>query len=368
MSEQPTLPPGWLLVVDPKSKQEYYWHKPSKQTSWIPPPPPPLPRIEENESSRATGVTTNRSENISTFFPRVPEAILHDDQDMILFNPTFMGESSDDEEEEESPPPKLTAVQLTWVVDSKTLLKSANGIKGVEERCQELGLSLTEADGKKKMKAQLSIEVREYFVELHEMEGSSYLQSDIFAAKKQSIDRRRVATTNARRKATFDSLASTLSPKQKSKHRFKKKTLTVKQVMRQFPDSGFYVGGGGQIRCECGNKALGSNCEWDDNAYKRHIGGKKHKKYVAGKNSIQVRLAARANEVIAVPNNRIDLQGTRASSVCLADILYRKRITRMIVGAGIVLNKVALLEDLRRRRRNHWSRQQCLRLILFLVF
>ncbi len=125
MSEQPTLPPGWLLVVDPKSKQEYYWHKPSKQTSWIPPPPPPLPRIEENESSRATGATTNRSENIGTFFPHVPEAILHGDQDMILFNPTFMGESSDDEEEE-SPPPKLTAVQLTWVVDSKTLLKSAN--------------------------------------------------------------------------------------------------------------------------------------------------------------------------------------------------------------------------------------------------
>ena len=122
MSEQPSLPPGWVLVSDPKSKHKYYWHKPSKKTSWIP-PPPPLPGIE---SSRATRATTNRSENIGIFFPRIPEAILHDDDDTIMFNPMFMGESSDDEEEE-SPLPKLTAIQLTWIVDRKSFIKTKLG-------------------------------------------------------------------------------------------------------------------------------------------------------------------------------------------------------------------------------------------------
>jgi hypothetical protein len=57
-------------------------------------------------------------------------------------------------------------------------------------------------------------------------------------------------------------------------------------------------------------------------------------------------VASQAREFIesrAAQNNRIDLQGTRVSSVCLADILYHKRITRMTVGAGIVLNNVSLL-------------------------
>jgi hypothetical protein len=45
----------------------------------------------------------------------------------------------------------------------------------------------------------------------------------------------------------------------------------------------------------------------------------------------------------AAQNNRIDLQGTRVSSVGLADIFYHKRITWMIVGARIALNKVFLL-------------------------
>jgi hypothetical protein len=185
------------------------------------------------------------------------------------------------------------------------------------------------------------------FVELHEKEGSSYLASDLFSAEKQHIDRQRKATTCTKRKATFDTRAAQLSPKKQSKHRFKKKIITVKQVMHQYPDSGFYVGTSRQIHCECRNKALGSNFEWDDNAYKRHIGGKKHKKYVAGKYSIQVRLASQASELIesnqAAQNNQINLQGTQVSSVGLANILYHKRITWMIIGAGIALNKVFLL-------------------------
>jgi hypothetical protein len=59
------LPSGWVLVSDPKSKQNYYWHKASKKASWIP-LPPPLPGIEEKESSRARG-TTNGSQNIGFF-------------------------------------------------------------------------------------------------------------------------------------------------------------------------------------------------------------------------------------------------------------------------------------------------------------
>jgi hypothetical protein len=124
----------------------------------------------------------------------------------MIFNPTYVGESSDDGKEE-SPPPKQTAAQLTWVVDSKTLMKSAKGIKGVEERYQELGLSLTEANGKKNTKAQLAIEVRKYFAELHKKEGSSYLESDSFQKSRKNNpstnDRSLLLTQNKRPLLTF---------------------------------------------------------------------------------------------------------------------------------------------------------------------
>jgi hypothetical protein len=116
--------------------------------------------------------------------------------------------------------------------------------------------------------------------------------------------------------------------------------------MAQFPDSGFYVGGySGEFRCGCANKALGGK-KWDNNANERHINGKKHKCYLKGKNTLQARLVVRASELVeseAAQNNQIDLQGTRSSLVGPADIAYHRRITWMMVGAGIALNKVALL-------------------------
>jgi hypothetical protein len=133
-----------------------------------------------------------------------------------------------------------------------------------------------------KMKTQLAIEVREYFVELHKKEGGSryLLESDLFAAEKQSIDQQYVATTDTKQKATFDTLAAQLSPKKKN-IQSRKKSLTVKQGMLQFPDSGFCIGSTrGHIHCKCGNKALGSNFKWGDNVYNCHIAGKKNKKFV----------------------------------------------------------------------------------------
>jgi hypothetical protein len=133
--EQPMLTPGWVAVSDLRSKQKYYWHKASKTTSWIPPPPLLPEQVQENKSSRATEAASKQPENIGIFFPHVPPAI--PPQDDMIFNPIFMGVDDEDEEEES---PKQTAVQLNWVVDGNNLLKSANGIKGVEEKCQEIGL------------------------------------------------------------------------------------------------------------------------------------------------------------------------------------------------------------------------------------
>jgi hypothetical protein len=157
----------------------------------------------------------------------------------------------------------------------------------------------------------------------------------------QEIDRKRKKTTAERCKDDFEVNVRKAGKLKKAAVPLKKSVLSPSQVLVVFPKEGFYITrtkAGSELRCPCTNKVLSSS-HADKSSYERHVSGKKHQTCLRKKTATQEQ---QARLVTTTPDDgyvqRIELDGTRQSSVSIEDYTFRKRVLRMFLGAGIPLN------------------------------
>ena len=337
---------GWSKAFYKDSKTgetvAYYYDTDGK-TSRLPPPPPLSDDEDDSDgSSLAPEISRHKtSGDMRMHFPQPPPDALEadsgifDPQANLLRGTLLLAEdstaSSKDDQEQ------MTALVRTF--DPDTMLK-----RDLIPRCHREEIPINVGMSLQEMKAF----VRKFFIELHKEEGTTLHQSKCYIARDQAIERKRSKTTAEKRKSKF---AADAVPRKKQgtvANPRKKRGLTVREIMSNFPDDGFYIDGA-NVRCGCSKKIISGKHRDYSSIWKHVETAKKHLEYKRRREltgTTDGRLSNAAVATHAADENgvtRMDLDGTRTSSVTNVDASFRFRVTRMLLGAGIPLASLKVI-------------------------
>jgi hypothetical protein len=341
------LPTGWGTAQyrDRKSGilKSYYYNKTTGVSSTLPPPPHYYDDDEDSDDSD----TNKKSQDLRVLFPQAPPPRKPDSpEDHDIFDPrenvvraSILRERETGSEDEDSDAASPTAVQKTF--DPDNMLK-----RDLLPKCVKAGIPGVESMNL----AQLKDTVRKFFIELHLSEGTTLHESDCYVAKYQAIERKRKDTSAQKRRSKFAANAARKEKPFKVRHPSKKKSMGLKDIMTKFPDEGFYfasVEGKRVVRCSCNHKFI-SGPSRDQASILKHVKSTKtHIEYVKERKVSQLkeaRLSSSQAEAAEEPGVvRMDLDGTRASSVPEVDQHFRFRVTRTLIAAGIPLNSLKII-------------------------
>lgn len=346
----PDPPYGWQVVrikgklpKAAKGQPYYYMNKTTRATTFLPPPPnEELCIISDTnsyyssddksmEGADAVDTSNGAAGTLFGFIAKAPTQSAEDAMaDGVELAPTQISSSGLKDVTAATDNEKTkTAIEHTFTVKYPLKLKK----KELVEKAKALSI---QTDGR--LKDEIALDIEKYFMDLHKKEGTNYLSSDCFKAKKQVIDRQRKESSSAKRKKAFAKNQASAGNIKVNAKKSKKKELSFKDVLVRFPGHHFYMDENGKLCCPCDNKLK----HGDAGAFQRHCNSEKHKKIltaVTNKEKREIILDKMRASKQEEEKIRLELAGTRSSSVLEGDKSYRREAVENFLAAGIPIHK-----------------------------
>jgi hypothetical protein len=358
----------WQLCqgVNKKGEKTTFFQNLISKKSFTILPPDEFDKTYSDEELKCS--VPNHANGLNRYFPKVIEKesldvdVVHEEELDVLTpaltdfpDPTSDTEEATIDTTEEEEKQLFARDEMFHQSDPRYKLKP-----DLLNKCVEQGIPhhyLEDGNGKKKGQVMIVPDiwmmVDKFYLEWHKRDGTAAHDSLCFQVEVQTIERKRKHTSTQQKKDEFeDNIRKAGKLFLKAKSPLKKSVLAPAHVLRLFSGQGFYITGT-DIRCPCTNKVI-SGDHADQRSYERHVSGKKHQKHIEIKTVTQEQ-QARLVSTTPVDGHlpRMELEGTRNTSVSVDDYALRRRVLRMFLGAGIplyVLDRVrTAMEDISKK-------------------
>lgn len=323
--------PRWITSGNDDGHWSWFWYfktDNSQETSEIPPPPSSFlddssddgtddELDDEKEKNRVSRI------RITKFFAHPPK--LNSSSQQFGLSVTV----EDGDEDNENNGDNDEDIPITAKVFSTEGLSRPE----LREKAIELGI-YEEGDKKPALKRKID----EYWMRACEEAGNiqDYFRADCFQNQKQDISRKRKESKGKKRKNDQEKKIDDGDVQEKKKTNTKKKPLNPEDVLKEFPNEGFYLRSDGFMSCGCNNKKIKV---WDRAMYDRHCRQVGHTNWKEKNETTGVqqahlrRLTERENET-----RRLQFAGTRSSNSLTPDIIVdREDYLKSMMMAGIPL-------------------------------